>query len=269
MNTSSAGALSETRDLKKNQAANLGGLMGVDIGTDFVPGDDFLYSLFDWNDVLSRDKCIAEQPVPNKLLTHGLTHDFRQSTGKLGLATSSFDCSVDGLDTRFLCHGAKGTQPQLCLQQLQLLGCAQLALYSPRMTYGERLQKAMDYATLDQPGLVNGVIQMLIAENPAAKITITQQTISKALRSSRSIYTSRFARVCQVSAEWLETGVGEMALAKNVDSISNWPFSFDELRFRRLMPVQKQTIENAVLAIIEGFEGEAVDAPKKKRKRRR
>lgn len=133
------------------------------------------------------------------------------------------------------------------------------------MTYGARLEEAMAYAGLNQPGLAKKVGEILMAEGSTS--TITQQTISKALRSGRSAYTSRFARACGVSAEWLEHEIGDMVV-KQMDSHSNWPFeSIDEHRWRRLRPTDKRKIERIVLSLIEDFEADSGARPKKIKKK--
>lgn len=258
--------LSENAAAKKNEAAHSGSLKGVDVRSNLGSRHDAGDGLLDGDAVFGGNDGSHVQPVPNMLLFHGLTHDLREPLGELSLAACSFNCPFDNLGDRFLSHGANGTQPALCLQQPRLLGAQQRALYIQGMTYGERLKKAMEYAGLDQPLLARRVADSLLAEKLQSRIT--QQTISKALRSNRSLYTSRFARACGVSSDWLESGAGEMVV-KHVDSIAHWPFEFEEIRFLRLSVARKKLVERTVLAMIEGFESEADETrPPKKTKRR-
>ena len=133
------------------------------------------------------------------------------------------------------------------------------------MTYGERLGKAMEYAKLNQPDLAKQVRGMMLAAG--INRPVGQQTVSKALSSSRSAYTSWFASACGVSAEWFENGIGDMEV-KRKDSHSDWPFDFEQSRFLRLSPARKTVIEKTVLAMIEGFEAE-MPTPKKTSKKRK
>lgn len=134
------------------------------------------------------------------------------------------------------------------------------------MTYGERLQKAMDYKGFDQPDLVARVIELRKIEGLESKIT--QQTVSKSLKSASSGYNSWYAKALDVSAEWLENGIGDMVVERT-DAHSNWPFAFDESRFLRLHPTKKHFIERAVLTMLEGFEAEMDDLPPPKKTRRK
>jgi hypothetical protein len=136
------------------------------------------------------------------------------------------------------------------------------------MTYGERLQMAMDYAKVDQPKIVALVSDLRKKDGLSTKIS--QQTVSKALRSAKSSYTSWFARALGVSSLWLESEIGERVVMR-IDSITQWPFSFDEIRFLRLPANKKKFIERTMIAMIEGFEAEAADAlpPKKTTKKRK
>jgi hypothetical protein len=192
------------------------------------------------------------------LLFHWLRHDCGQAPGELSLATSCLDRTRD---CGCLCHGADITQPSLSLQPPRLLGSVQQPLYIQGMTYGERLEKAIKYAQLNQRQLAERVAEILAANQ--IKKPIAQQQVSRALKSASSEYTLWFAKACQVNAEWLEKGIGEM-ITTDVASISHWPFqSVDELRYLRLKPADKQKIEGIVVTLIEAFEADAGLRPKK------
>lgn len=143
------------------------------------------------------------------------------------------------------------------------------------MTYGKRLSKAMAIAGLDQPALAKRVRE-LRKEDGLPSANIGQQTISKALRSAKSVYTSWFARALGVSFEWLESEIGDMQ-AKPAShthvSASDWPFPMlDPQHYQRLRPQDKEKIESLVLALVDAFdEAETGTGPPQKkieRKRR-
>lgn len=223
-----------------------------------------LDGLLDRDDVLGRNLRIAKQPVPNMLLLDGLRHDDCQAAREFGLAAGGCYRPFDGSE---FCHGSEDTQPPLCSQQQPLLGSAQRKLYIQGMTYGQRLKQAMEYAGLNQPDLAKRVREMMLSEKIVAK-AIGQQTVSRALGSSRSAYTSWFARACGVSAVWLESEIGEM-VQSNVTAIGARLFiTFDESRVLRLKPNQKKRLEKMIVNMLDDFEEDNNGQPDKKKPRK-
>lgn len=77
-----------------------------------------------------------------------------------------------------------------------------------RMTYGERLEKALKHANLTQAALA-----AIVGVDQNGKPRVTQANISKIItnpKNTGSKHTARFARACGVSEDWLAYGEGEM-----------------------------------------------------------
>jgi hypothetical protein len=236
------------------EARRLSGFYGVNIGPQFMPRDGIFDGLLDGYDVLSGQFGIAVEPVPDVLLLDGFGHDDRETPRKLGLSARCLYCPFDRPE---FCHGAESTQPPLFLQQPALLGALQQRLYIKGMTYGKRLQAAMDHAEINQRELAERVKNKLSAHG--VKTSISQQTVARALKSGKSEYTLWFAIACGVNPEWLDREIGDKTGNKS------GPF-LDEDRWLHVSAIERRRIERLVLRMIEDFEADNGGLPAKKSK---
>lgn len=262
--------LSETKMAKKNETCHLGGLKGIYVCPDLMARDCAIDRLLHGYNVFGGYDGAQMQPIVNMLLLDLPAHDSGDAPRQFCLASSCLDGTRDDFRDGFLCHGANGTQPRLCLQQPRLLGTLQQPLYIQGMTYGKRLETARLHRKLDQATLAARVKELMSkAGLDITAVKISQQTVSKAERSvNRSAYSSWFATALDISFDWLESEIGEM-IVKKVDSIAPlWPFGIDEIRFLRLSDAQRKLVERTLVAMIEGFESEAEVRPPKKTKKR-
>lgn len=102
------------------------------------------------------------------------------------------------------------------------------------MTYGERLEKALKHANLTQAALA-----AIVGVDQDGKPRVTQANISKIItnpKNTGSKHTSRFARACGVSEDWLAYEEGEM-----VDGL----YVHDE-RLKHALLIMQQMPEYAV-----------------------
>ena len=109
-----------------------------------------------------------------------------------------------------------------------------------KLTYGQRLKLARKRAKLTQPAL-------------AKKVGIKQPSISgiETGEYSTSTHTVAFARACGVSAQWLETGKGDIDA-----STDGWPFKqITKQRYDLLTDRQKEAVEEWIELQIKAFAG--------------
>lgn len=110
-----------------------------------------------------------------------------------------------------------------------------------KLTYGQRLRLARTRAKLTQPAL-------------AKRVGIKQPSISgiETGEYSTSVHTVAFARVCGVSAQWLETGRGDMDASNDT-----WPFrQISKERYDLLTDKQKEAVEEWIESQITAFAGQ-------------
>lgn len=117
------------------------------------------------------------------------------------------------------------TQPPLSSQQRLLLEWQQRALYLGRMTYGQRLEKAMEVGGFGTNKALADALTHLLRQQgrlrrdqeiPDATIQAARQSLPtgtgkhKRNAPTGSKYTLDFAYLCGVDAYWLATGIGSM-----------------------------------------------------------